>query len=198
MRKQSLCAACAAALCLALLTACAPPGDSTLQAVEELRARYCAMAEFSGHAAVTAVCGERLYEYEADFSGTLETGTMTVTAPENLAGCSVSWDGDGTVLDWEEVTLDTGLLNSDGLTPVDAMSAALHCISTGLLLECCAEADGAELYAELENPDNAGCTAQCWFDAETGNLLRADLTSEGETVVSLRFSEFTMTTDDNS
>lgn len=196
--KRFSCIAPVAALCLALLTACALPGDSTLRAVEDVRTRYCALTAFSAHAAVTAVCGERVYEYEADVSGTLETGTLTVTAPENLAGCSVSWDGDGTVLDWEEVTLDTGLLNSDGLTPVDALPAVLHCISTGLLLECCEEADGAELCAELENPDNGGCAAQCWFDAETGNLLRADLTSEGETVVSLRFSEFTMITNTDS
>lgn len=181
-------------LALLLLTGCLGTASPTVQAVEAVREQYRTLDTFAGHAAISANCDGRIYEYEADFSGTLTTGSMTVTAPDTLAGCSITWDEDGVVLDWEQVELDTGTLNDDGLTPVDAMAVVLDCCTDGLLLECSEEAEGTELYAELENPANAACTTQCWFDGETGFLKRADLTSGGETLVSLVFSEFTMTT----
>ncbi|MCD7749859.1 MAG: hypothetical protein LUH42_07395, partial [Oscillospiraceae bacterium] len=60
----------------------------------------------------------------------------------------------------------------------------------GLLLECSLESEGAELYAEFENPENPACTALCWFDLTDHSLLRAELTSEGQTLVTLVFDRF--------
>lgn len=191
--KQWVCGL-ALALALAGLTGCAGatgPEESQLEAIRE---QYRALEEFSAEATVATDCEGRIYEYQAAFSGTLTSGAMTVTAPEELAGCSITWDENGLVLDWEQVELDTGTLNQDGLTPVDAMAAILTCCTEGLLVECSQEAEGTELYAELENPKSAGCTAQCWFDSESGALKRADLTSGGKTLVTLAFSTFTMTT----
>lgn len=181
-------------LALALLTGCAGKGDTATSQVDAVRETYRGMTAYTASALITANCEGRIYEYEADYTGTPDAGTMTVTAPENLAGCSITWDANGLVLDWEEVELDTGTLNADGLTPVDAMAAALSCCQAGLLLECSLEAESTELYAEFENPNNANCTAQCWFDLENHALKRADLTSGGETLVTLQFSSFTLET----
>ncbi len=176
-------------LLCALLTGCGG-GVSATDQVDEVRASYSSLTAYTASAAITANCNGRVYSYEADFSGNLNSGVMTVTGPDNIAGCSVSWDENGTVLDWEQVALDTGDLNGDGLSPVDAMPALLTCCTTGLLLECSLEAEGAELYAEFENPENPACTALCWFDLTTHSLLRAELTSEGQTLVALVFDRF--------
>ncbi|MCD7917217.1 MAG: hypothetical protein LUF84_01965 [Clostridiales bacterium] len=177
-------------LLCALLTGCGGGGASATDRVDEVRASYSSLTAYTASAAITANCSGRVYSYEADFSGDLTSGMMTVTGPDNIAGCSVSWDASGTVLDWEQVTLDTGDLNGDGLSPVDAMPALLTCCTTGLLLECSLEAEGAELYAEFENPENPACTALCWFDLTTHGLLRAELTSEGQTLVTMVFDRF--------
>ncbi len=177
-------------LACALLTGCGGGEASATDRVDEVRASYSSLTAYTASAAITANCNGRVYSYEADFSGDLTSGVMTVTGPDNIAGCSVSWEENGTVLDWEQVALDTGDLNGDGLSPVDAMPALLNCATTGLLLECSLEAEGAELYAEFENPENPACTALCWFDLSTHSLLRAELTSEGQTLVTMVFDRF--------
>ncbi|MCD8367478.1 MAG: hypothetical protein LUC48_05565 [Clostridiales bacterium] len=177
-------------LACALLSGCGSRGASATDQVDEVRVSYDCMTAYTASAAITANCSGRVYSYEADFSGDLTSGVMTVTAPDNIAGCSVSWDEGGTVLDWEQVELETGALNGDGLSPVDAMPTILTCCTTGLLLECSLEADGSELYAEFENPENPACTALCWFDLADHGLLRAELTSEGQTLVTLVFDSF--------
>ncbi|MCD8084927.1 MAG: hypothetical protein LUF28_01105 [Clostridiales bacterium] len=182
-------------LLCALLTGCGGGGASATDQVDAVRASYSSLTAYTASAAITANCSGRVYSYEADFSGDLTSGVMTVTGPDNIAGCSVSWDETGTVLDWEQVTLDTGDLNGDGLSPVDAMPTLLTCTTTGLLLECSLEAEGAELYAEFENPENPACTALCWFDLTTHGLLRAELTSEGQTLVTMVFDSFLLESD---
>ncbi|MCD7757015.1 MAG: hypothetical protein LUH45_02400, partial [Clostridiales bacterium] len=123
-------------LTCALLTGCGGGGASATDQADEVRASYSSLTAYTASAAITANCNGRVYSYEADFSGDLNSGVMTVTGPDNIAGCSVSWDENGTVLDWEQAALDTGDLNGDGLSPVDAMPALLTCTTTGLLLEC--------------------------------------------------------------
>jgi hypothetical protein len=177
---------------LFLLAGCAQ-SDATTDRVEAVREVYRTMSSYTATAQITANCQERIYQYEADIQGTPAGGSLTVTAPENLAGCTIAWDEDGLVLNWEEVELDTGTLNTDGLTPVDAMAAILYCCTDGLLLECCQEAEGGELYAVFENPDNAACTAQCWFATDSYALNRAELTLNGETAVTLQFTTFQLT-----
>ncbi|MCC8129078.1 MAG: hypothetical protein LIO51_03960 [Clostridiales bacterium] len=69
-----------------LLSGCGWMGQSTEAKTEELRAVYQAMTGFQASAEITADYGDRAYQYTVTLSGNASAGTMTVTAPESIAG----------------------------------------------------------------------------------------------------------------
>lgn len=162
-------------------------------AVREMRTLYQSAESVSGTADITADYGQRVYTYTAAVEGTASAGTLTVQAPENIAGTVLQWAEDETSLTYEETTLETGALSDSGLSPADAVPAVLSACRAGALVECAWEEDGAVLYAELENPEDESVTVSCLFDGESYVLRRAELAEDGATVLTLAFSDFGIT-----
>lgn len=181
-----------------LLLLCLPLGGcggaaKPEDAVREMRSLYQNAESVSGVADITADYGERVYTYTAAVEGSVSAGTLTVQAPENIAGTVLQWAEDATSLSYEETTLETGALSDSGLSPADAMPTILAACRAGVLAECAWEEDGGVLYAELENPEDESVTVSCWFDAESYVLQRSELAEEGTTVLTLVFSDFGIT-----
>ena len=180
------------------LSACA--GAQSASGLDaKYRARYAALTEFSGQCTVTADYGSAVYEYAAAISGNLTQGETTVTAPENIAGISFRWTDAAGKLVYDGVTLETGALSPDGLSPADAMPMILNALAAGRQLSTGEQKlDGENvLFLELANPkaeaeDNH---VLCWLSCSDGALRRAEVTSGGMTVVTLIFSEFSYTYD---
>ncbi|MCD7838656.1 MAG: hypothetical protein LUG65_07075 [Clostridiales bacterium] len=162
-------------------------------AVREMRSLYQSAESVSAVADITADYGQRVYTYTAAVEGNVSAGTLTVQAPENIAGTVIQWAEDDTSLSYEETTLETGALSDSGLSPADAIPAVLASCRAGALVECAWEEDGGVLCAELENPEDESVTVSCWFDAESYALQCAELAENGVTVLTLVFSNFGIT-----
>ena len=73
---------------------------------------------------LTADYGQRVYGYTVDFSETEKDGlSMVITAPENVAGVTARIADGQTALEYDGLQLETGPLNSYGLSPMDALPA---------------------------------------------------------------------------
>lgn len=183
------------ALCL-LLSGCTG-GSEDLDLVQSLREEYSALTECAGTAEITADYGQRVYDYTVEFSLQGEELTLTITAPEEVAGITAHVSGEETALSFDGVMLETGPLTEDGLSPVSALPFLLRCVSQGFSDSCGWEEDGEAAvfrvdYRDPEAEPDTGTQASVWFDQEEGALLRGELYSDGHRVILCRLTEFSM------
>ena len=114
-----------------MLSACGEGRESAgLDA--RFRRYYAALSSFTARAQVTADYGERVYQYELAMSGDLTQGSLEVLSPENIAGAGFSWAEGGGSMSYEGVSLETGALSEDGLSPADAMPMILETLATAI------------------------------------------------------------------
>ncbi len=185
-------------LLLALLCACGG-GNADNELVLSLREDFQNMDAWSGEMELTADYGQRVYAYSVSFTGDREEGTtLTITAPEEAAGITAVAKEGQTWLDYDGVRLETGPLDPQGLSPMDALPALLTELETGTVAEVGTETDGdlSRLRLTLRDPEvtpGTGRETVFWFDKAQKTLLRAELRNDGATVVSCVFSSFTMT-----
>lgn len=185
-------------LLLALLCACGG-GNADNELVLSLREDVQNMDAWSGEMELTADYGQRVYAYSVSFTGDREEGTtLTITAPEEAAGITAVAKEGQTWLDYDGVRLETGPLDPQGLSPMDALPALLTELETGTVAEVGTETDGdlSLLRLTLRDPEvtpGTGRETVFWFDKAQKMLLRAELRNDGATVVSCVFSSFTMT-----
>ena len=185
-------------LLLALLCACGG-GNADNELVLSLREDVQNIDAWSGEMELTADYGQRVYAYSVSFTGDREEGTtLTITAPEEAAGITAVAKEGQTWLDYDGVRLETGPLDPQGLSPMDALPALLTELETGTVAEVGTETDGdlSLLRLTLRDPEvtpGTGRETVFWFDKAQKMLLRAELRNDGATVVSCVFSSFTMT-----
>lgn len=190
----------AALVLLVCLTGCTG-GQDAQTAAQALREAYQTLEAFAAAAEVTADYGTRAYQYTAQFSGDESEGEMTVLTPESIAGTGAAWADGQLSLEYDGVSLETGELSPDGLSPADAMPAVLAACQGGAVVECGWQSlDGAEeecLYLLLENPNQAGGESRValWAEPEHWNLRRAEIFWEQRRVIALVFSDFTWSGD---
>ena len=125
------------------------------------------------------------------------TVLVEVTAPENVAGIAVGWSEEGTVLTYDGVSLETGELSPDGISPVDGFPLLLECCCRGAILESCREElDGEEvLRVAFQNPDvpaESESRVDVWARESDFTLLRAEVSWSGETILTYTFDSFTL------
>lgn len=192
------------ALMITLLLVLSACGEGSESAGLDARFRqyYAALTSFTARAQVTADYGERVYQYELAMSGDLTQGALEVLSPENIAGAGFSWAEGGGSMSYEGVSLETGALSEDGLSPADAMPMILETLATGRQISTGEQKlDGEDtIYLELANPayPDESSTVLAWLAREDGALRRAEVTKDGTTVVTCRFTEFTYTYDDTN
>ena len=191
---------CFAPVILLPLLLCACGGENTENdLVLDLRSDFQTMDTWAGQMDVTADYGQRVYEYTVSFTGSREEGTvLTILAPEEAAGITAEAKEGRTWLDYDGVRLETGPLDPQGLSPMDALPALLTELETGTVAEVGTETDGdlSLLRLTLRDPEvtpGTGRETVFWFDKAQKTLLRAELRNDGATVVSCVFSSFTMT-----
>ena len=125
MRRQTLCIPLIPLVLLLCLSGCQGSVQENNLALA-LRADFLAMDGCSGTMDITADYGERVYAYTVSFSSTQETGmTMVITAPQQVAGITATIAEGQTYLTFDGVQLETGPLNEEGLSPLDALPAFL-------------------------------------------------------------------------
>ena len=197
MRKRL----CALMMTLVLpLSACGgATGESGAETMAlDVRAKYLEMTACAGHMELTADYGQRVYTYGVDVTWAREGETLlTLTSPESVAGLTAHISQGETALEYDGVMVETGELNADGLTPVDAVPALLAYAQEGFMAECVLEDwDGEErLHVTCRDPEKdpgQGTEAQLWFQPDTAALVRGEISSDGFTVIVCEVSGFTM------
>ena len=190
MRKLLLCA-----LMMTLLTGC---GSAVVSEAEELaltiRGEYLAMDSCTIRASVTADYGQRVYQYEMAAAVTGEETVLTLSAPETVAGLTARVTGEDSRLEFDGVSVETGPLDDDGLTPVSALPALLEAARGGYIISCALEEDGTLLRLDCGDPTaspGSGTETVLWFDAATHALVKGEVNVDGYRAILCEITQFT-------
>lgn len=184
-----------------LLTACGGGGGNEGEELAlKLRGEYLAAGHITGTAAITADYGQRVYRCEAEFDWNEEECVLRLTAPERIAGITARLSKtSGGLLEYDGAVLETGPLTQDGLTPLEAVPTLLRTLREDYLDSCVLEQreQGAVLRLLCRQPElerGTGIETTLWLDAESGALLRGEISRDGFCVLQCEFSTFTKET----
>ena len=192
MRKRLLCVL----MMTLLLAGCGQTGGNEAEELAlTIRGEYLALDACSAQTAVTADYGQRVYEYELAVSVDGEETVLTLSAPETVAGLTARLAGPDSFLECDGLSVETGPLDGDGLTPVSAVPALLEAARSGYITACALEEDGALLRVDCGDPAGSpgtGTEYALWFDAATHALTRGEISADGFRVILCEFSDFMM------
>ena len=195
MGAKKVCTRMISLLLLCLLCGCTG-ADSNNDLNLELRSDFLSREGCSGVMELTADYGQRVYAYTVEFDGTVKDGmTLVITAPEEVAGITANIREGQTYLEYDGVRLETGPVNEEGLSPLDALPTFLTAMESGYIAET-----GSEMMGETEvlriccrDPETdpgQGLETVLWFDKAQKTLLRGEVRSDGFTVIQCEFSAF--------
>ena len=193
MRKLLLCVP----MISLLLAACGgAQGSEAEQLALLVRGEYLAMTSCSMEASITADYGQRVYQYELTARGEGEEMALTLTAPETVAGITARVDGETGLLEYDGVSVETGPLDEEGLTPMSALPALLEAARSGYILSCSLEErEEGELLridcGQSEGQPGTGTEVSLWFDPATYALVRGEIAVDGFRVILCQCSNFT-------
>ena len=180
------------------LSACGGGATGAEQLALDIRGEYLAMEGCSAELAVTADYGQRVYEYGLTLEYRREGEcVLTVISPEAVAGVTARLkDGSGS-LEYDGVWVETGPLDEDGMSPMDAVPVLLEYAREGFIAECAMEEweQTQVLRVICRDPEaQAGTGRECslWFDPDSHALLRGELSRDGYTVIQCAFADFQM------
>lgn len=190
MRKRLLCVL----MTTLLLAGCGPAGVSEAEELAlAIRGEYLAMDSCALQAAVTADYGQRVYRYEMAVSVNGEETLLTLSAPETVAGLTARMAGEENFLEYDGVSVETGPLDENGLTPVSAVPALLEAARSGYMTACALEEDGTLLRVDCGDPTGSpgtGTETALWFDVSTHALVWGEVSVDGFRVILCECSGF--------
>ena len=183
------------ALCLCL---CACGGKSgTDKMTEEIKSEYSKIKSITMIVSVTADYGNRVYEYKLRCVGKDDAMDIEVMEPEGIKGIKAHISKDKAGLEFEGVTLDTGELFGDGLSPLEAMPMMLNAWKSGYAMETWKEKiNGTQTLAvkyELSKAGNSKDTKHVvWFDLKSNLPVKAEILYDGYRVINCTFGNIIM------
>lgn len=128
-------------------------------------------------AAVRAEYADRTLAFSLGYEKNAEGETITVRAPENIAGIRAHLAPGSSTLEFEGLILDTGPLDPYGLTPMNALPKLVEALSSGHLDSHGREGD-EKLYRLILDDQ---LSVSVWFEPESMTPTHAELQS-GEKV----------------
>ena len=192
MRKRLICVL----MMTLFLTGCGGGGGKEAEELAlSIRGEYLAMESCAIQASVTADYGQRVYQYELAAAVSGEETVLTLSAPETVAGLTARLAGEESQLEFDGLSVETGPLDGDGLTPVSAVPALLEAARSGYITACGLEGEGTVLRVDCGDPTGSpgsGVEYALWFDASTHTLTKGEISVDGFRVILCEFSQFTM------
>ena len=161
----------------------------------QIRGEYLEMTSCAGRAAITADYGQRVYRYELALWNQGEEMTLTLSAPDTVAGITAHVGGEHNLLVYDGVSVETGPLDPEGLSPVSAVPALLEGARSGYIVSCALEEDGALLRMDCGDPEGTpgtGSEVSLWFDTSTHALSRGEISVDGFRAILCEFTDFAM------
>ena len=192
MRKLVLCVL----MTTLLLAGCGQAGGNEAEELAlTIRGEHLGMDRCTAQVSVTADYGQRVYEYEMAVAVTGEETLLVLSAPETVAGLTARISGEDSALEFDGLSVETGPLDPDGLTPVSAVPALLEAVRSGYITACGLEGEGTVLRVDCGDPTGSpgsGAEYALWFDTSTRALTRGEISVDGFRVILCEFSQFTM------
>lgn len=177
-----------------LLSGCAGGGEDqkALDLALTIRSEYLALNRFFAQTELTADYGQRVYEYGIQVDASPEETVLTVTSPDLVAGVTGRFQTEEAFLAYDGLVLETGPLTDDGLTPITAIPALLEAVKSGYITACSA---GEDLFrVDCGSPDvpvGTGTEFVLWFDPESHDLVRGEVSQDGRRCIFCEFSQVT-------
>ena len=184
------------------LTGCGGAGGGKAEELAlAVRGTYLGMEGCTAQVTIEADYGQRVYTYQGELVVEGETMALTLTQPELVAGLTARMTAAEGTLEFDGVSVETGPLDGEGLTPVSALPALLEAARSGYMTACLLEEEGGEalLRVECGAPDgkeNTGRTVTLWFDPDSHALVRGETAWDGVRTVGCTLEEFTMAAPD--
>ncbi len=190
---------------LMITTSCG--GDTQEQYYQQAlkaRTQYLGLQQGTSLCHITADYGQRVYDFSLVLTLSRDqdqqlVSTLTLTAPEEIAGISVTAQGGSSQLRWEGMILETGDLNQEGLSPVSAIPLFLETLCSGYLESVTMTEkltqENPLLTLFCRDPDKIQGTGQeitLWLDSQTYALVGGEIFQDGVRVLSCEFQNFLM------
>ena len=148
-------------------------------------------------AVTDASCVTATAEISANYGGAVSAYTvemtydgretvMELTSPATVAGIRASARQGETAVAYENVVLGAGPLDPEGLSPVSALPVLMDAIASAYveLVWRDGDLDAARLYV------GDSSVATVWLDPAAGAPVFGEISDQGETVISCRFTDW--------
>lgn len=186
MRKATL----FALMLTLLLTACG--GEEERDPASELQAAYAGLAAATLEADITCHYDDETRTYTMLCDYTPGSSTVTVLAPEDLAGISATVAEGALTLSYEDVSLDAGSYSAAAISPVAALPKLMEAAAAGYVsqqsVEELEERSCLRLSCDLDGEE--GDLYTTWFDQETLLPLYSEISVDGVVVYQVTWSRF--------
>jgi len=186
---------CVPMMTVLLLSGCTGGGVSEAEELAlTIRAECLQQTAWTTEASITADYGQRVYQYEVTASWDGAETTLILTAPETVAGLTARLRDGENRLEYEDVSLETGPLNEDGLSPVAALPVLWETARSGYITACGLEENGLLRvdYGDPEGTPGRGTESTLWFQADTHALTAGEIRVDGFRVIRCDFTDFKM------
>lgn len=183
-------------LCLLLAGCGGQDMDEVDQLTLDIRGEYLSLERVTAQMEVGADYGRRVYAYTMNLDWRREGDTTIVlTAPEEVAGITARITAGETFLEYDGVSLETGPLDESGLSPIGAGVCLLEAVTEGFIAESgfdtLDEQDCLRLLCrDPEGAPGEGTECVLWFDRQTHDLLRGEISADGRRVIECTFTSF--------
>ncbi|MGI5971773.1 MAG: hypothetical protein ACOX7P_08635 [Oscillospiraceae bacterium] len=167
------------------------------KAIDQAHRLQSELARINGckmEAEVHADYGDRTQDFVLRYELDESEGLITVLAPEIIEGLAVSLKGDELEMLINDVRLETGKLDPEGLTPISALPVMLRAWREMPILSAGREKhEGADALIITFGPETEKPAHCLRFDVENGMPLTAEIYSGGRAVITCRFTDFEIT-----
>ena len=177
-------------LCL-LLSACSK-APSQMQDALDFRSALLTAGGCGFTANVAVNYGETAAKFTLACEYDVETGAhLRVTAPDTIAGIEATVSGENAVITFDGAQLALGDLAGGELAPLSAPLIVGRCWAEGYI-DAAGKEDAYLRVTYLDGYGDRELTVDTWFLAESGWPVRAEFASNGETLLKLELTNFTM------
>ena len=165
-----------------------------MEKAENICTEYASFSQFGVRALITADYGEHVLEYDMKYSGSASQGVIEIFAPETIAGLKVSVStAEKTKLQYDGAELWAGELSEGGLDPISSLPVMINQWRGGYLESAIVERLEGGTYLAAIYSINDYTHLLTWFDMETHLPYKAEISSDGRTVIRAVFSNVTTT-----
>lgn len=185
----------AALFALMMMLPLAACGGERREKTAFLQQQYAAVEEAAMEAELLCHYDDEVREYTLLCAYTPASSTVTVLAPEELAGISATVEGGELTLRYDDISLDAGTYTGAAMSPVAVLPRLMEAAGGGYVTEESRETldDRSALRLTCDLQDDTGTTYTTWFDEESLLPLRSEVAVDGAVIFDVSWSRFEVT-----